>query len=90
VLRQDATWRLTCGFWVVELRGLEPLTPCMPCHPHPFTRPSATSYSITSALLNDVTGTGFTVLREAKLGIAADSMLTDTDPSNLSLVLTKL
>jgi hypothetical protein len=26
---------------LVELRGFEPLTPCMPCHPHPITRPFA-------------------------------------------------
>jgi hypothetical protein len=25
---------MTCGVVVVELRGFEPLTPCMPCHPH--------------------------------------------------------
>src|SRR4029450_12437067 len=31
VPRSDATWRLTCGFEVVELRGLVPLTPCLPC-----------------------------------------------------------
>jgi hypothetical protein len=30
VLRPDATRRLTCDSVVVELRGFEPLTPCMP------------------------------------------------------------
>jgi hypothetical protein len=30
VLRPEGTWRLTCACVVVELRGFEPLTPCMP------------------------------------------------------------
>jgi hypothetical protein len=34
---------LTCSFLVVELRGFEPLTPCMPCSfgllPHPRSEP---------------------------------------------------
>jgi hypothetical protein len=30
VLRPEATRRVTCGVVVVELRGFEPLTPCMP------------------------------------------------------------
>jgi hypothetical protein len=30
VLRPEATRRLSCGVVVVELRGFEPLTPCMP------------------------------------------------------------
>jgi hypothetical protein len=41
---------VTCGVVVVELRGFEPLTPCMPCHPHQFTQPSAALLSTTSAL----------------------------------------
>jgi hypothetical protein len=51
VLRPDATRRLTCDSVVVELRGFEPLTPCMPCHPHQFTRPFAALLSTASALL---------------------------------------
>ena len=43
MLRPDATRRLSCGFLVVELRGFEPLTPCMPCSfgllPHPRSQP---------------------------------------------------
>ena len=31
MLRPDATRRLTCRDVAVELRGFEPLTPCMPC-----------------------------------------------------------
>jgi hypothetical protein len=35
MLRPDATRQLTCGSVVVELRGFEPLTPCMPSRdPH--------------------------------------------------------
>jgi hypothetical protein len=35
VLRPEATRRLTCDSVVVELRGFEPLTPCMPSRdPH--------------------------------------------------------
>jgi hypothetical protein len=36
VLRPETTRRLTCGVVVVELRGFEPLTPCMPCSFGPF------------------------------------------------------
>jgi hypothetical protein len=76
VLRPDATRRLTCGVVVVELRGFEPLTPCMPCHPHPFTTPSHALPSTTSALLDEVAGQGGLVRREAARGIAADNLLT--------------
>jgi len=43
---------------VVELRGFEPLTPCMPCHPHPITMPYAASLGTTSVLLREVEGRG--------------------------------
>jgi hypothetical protein len=39
VLRPEATRRLTCGVVVVELRGFEPLTPCMPCSFGPLRSP---------------------------------------------------
>jgi hypothetical protein len=68
---------LTCGFMVVELRGFEPLTPCMPCHPRQFTRPSAASLGTTSALLSEVAGQGAVLRHEATCGIAADNLLTD-------------
>jgi hypothetical protein len=42
----------------VELRGFEPLTPCMPCHPHPFTTPFTASLRTTSVLLREVAGQG--------------------------------
>jgi hypothetical protein len=62
---------------VVELRGFEPLTPCMPCHPHPFTRPSAALLSTTSALLRQLAERSAVMRREAACGIAADNLLTD-------------
>jgi hypothetical protein len=61
---------------LVELRGFEPLTPCMPGHPHHLTRPSATSPDTTSALLRWGVGQGSAVRREAACGIAADNLLT--------------
>jgi hypothetical protein len=67
---------LTCCDVVVELRGFEPLTPCMPCHPHHFTRPSAASLGTTSVLLGEVEARGAVVRREAACGIAADNLLT--------------
>jgi hypothetical protein len=39
---------------LVELRGFEPLTPCMPCHPQPFASCIAASLGTTSALLNEL------------------------------------
>jgi hypothetical protein len=51
VLRPDATRRLTCDSVVVELRGFEPLTPCMPCHPHHFTQPSTALLGTATAQL---------------------------------------
>jgi hypothetical protein len=68
---------LTCAYVVVELRGFEPLTPCMPCHPHPFTTPSVALPSPTSALLSQDAGRGTVVRREAARGIVADNLLTD-------------
>jgi hypothetical protein len=72
---------LTCGFVVVELRGFEPLTPCMPCHPHHVTRPSVALSGTTSALLRALAGQGAVVRREAACGIAADNLLTGRKPS---------
>jgi hypothetical protein len=43
VLRPGTTRRLTCDSVVVELRGFEPLTPCMPLMCGWFTSPCATS-----------------------------------------------
>jgi hypothetical protein len=43
---------------LVELRGFEPLTPCMPCHPHPFTPPCAALPDTTSVLLKEVEARG--------------------------------
>jgi hypothetical protein len=63
----------------VELRGFEPLTPCMPCHPHHFTKPSAASLGTTSALLEGGGGHGVVVRREATPWIAADNLLTGQD-----------
>jgi hypothetical protein len=71
---------MTCGVVVVELRGFEPLTPCMPCHPHPLTRPCAALPSTTSALLGAVVGQGAVVRREAACGIVADNLLTGRTP----------
>jgi hypothetical protein len=64
---------LTCG----ELRGFEPLTPCMPCHPHHSTRSSAAMHSTTSPLLRDLARRSAVMRREALCGIAADNLLTD-------------
>jgi hypothetical protein len=72
---------VTCCYVVVELRGFEPLTPCMPCHPHYFTKPSAASLPIASVLRSEVVGQGAVVRREVECGVAADNMLTDQDVS---------
>ena len=40
---------LTCGVVVVELRGFEPLTPCMPLMLGEFTTPRRTSRNHTTA-----------------------------------------
>jgi hypothetical protein len=71
---------MTCGVVVVELRGFEPLTPCMPCHPHPFTQPSAAMLGTASALLREAAGQGAVVRREAACGIVADNLLTGRTP----------
>jgi hypothetical protein len=67
---------VTCCYVVVELRGFEPLTPCMPCHPHHFTKPSAALLGTASALPRAPAGQGAVVRREAACGIAADNLLT--------------
>jgi hypothetical protein len=64
---------------LVELRGFEPLTPCMPCHPHPFTRPSVALRGTASTLLNMGAERGAVVRRVAACGIAADNLLTGRD-----------
>jgi site-specific DNA recombinase len=61
---------------VVELRGFEPLTPCMPCHPHHFTPSCAALLGIASALLSQGAIRGAVVRREATRGIVADNLLT--------------
>jgi hypothetical protein len=43
VLRPGTIRRLTCGSVVVELRGFEPLTPCMPLMCGWFVPPRVTS-----------------------------------------------
>jgi site-specific DNA recombinase len=69
---------------VVELRGFEPLTPCMPCHPHHLTKPCAPLLGTASALPRAPAGQGAVVQREAACGIVADNLLTvggpDSDP----------
>jgi hypothetical protein len=60
----------------VELRGFEPLTPCMPCRPHQFTTPCVALPSTASALVMEFAGRRAVVGREATCGIAADSLLT--------------
>jgi hypothetical protein len=77
VLRPDATRRLTCDSVVVELRGFEPLTPCMPCHAHQLTRPCAALLDTASALLKEAATYGAVVRREGACGIGADNLLTD-------------
>jgi hypothetical protein len=61
---------------LVELRGFEPLTPCMPCHPHHLTQPSAALLGTATALVNGAAAHGVVVRREAACGIAADKLLT--------------
>ena len=63
-------------YCLVELRGFEPLTSCMPCHPHQFTRPSAASLTTTSVLLSRDAKRGAVERREAACGIVADNLLT--------------
>jgi hypothetical protein len=60
--------------------GFEPLTPCMPCHPHHLTRSSAALLGTASALLRKAAGHGAVVRREAMWGIAADNLLTGWKP----------
>jgi hypothetical protein len=50
---------------VVELRGFEPLTPCMPCHLHQFMRCCPALLGTTSALLEAAAGQGAAVRHEA-------------------------
>jgi hypothetical protein len=52
-------------------------TTCMPCHPHPSTRPSTALLGTASTLLNMGAGRGAVVRREAACGIAADNLLTE-------------
>jgi hypothetical protein len=75
-----ATDQLTCGDVGVELRGFEPLTSCMPCHPHHFTRPSSALLYTASTLLREGAGQGAVAQREAACGIAADNLLTGRTP----------
>ena len=51
MLRPDATRWVTCGSVVVELRGFEPLTPCMPLMCGEFTTPRRTSRAHTTTLV---------------------------------------
>ena len=44
---------MTCGVVVVELKGFEPLTPCMPLMRGWFTPPRRTSRSHTTTLVRD-------------------------------------
>ena len=69
---------------VPVLPDLERLTPCMPCHPHQFTKPSAASLGTTSALLREPAEQGAVVRREAACGIAADNLLTGVETSAVS------
>jgi hypothetical protein len=56
------------------------VTPCMPCHPHDFTRLSADLRGNASALLRKSAGRGAVVRRKAACGIAADNLLTGQTP----------
>jgi len=60
----------------VELRGFDPLTPCMPCHPRQFTRSSAALLSITCAPLTNLSTRSAVVRRKAACWITADKLLT--------------
>jgi hypothetical protein len=60
--------------------GADFLSPCMPCHPHPFTRPFAASLGTASALLRRVARRGAVVRLMGMCGIAADNLLTDHRP----------
>jgi hypothetical protein len=68
-------------YFAVELRGFEPLTPCMPCHPHQLTRPltllTTTLVLIRGTAGRGTAGRGAVVRREATCGIAADNLLTE-------------
>jgi hypothetical protein len=70
------TWLATdlrcCG----AVEGIEPLTPCMPCHPHVIRQPSTALLRTISILLGEAAGQGVVVRREAACGIAADNLLT--------------
>jgi hypothetical protein len=50
--------------------------PCMPCHPHRYTKPYAALLGAPSALLEEVPGQDGVVGREAVYGIIADNLLT--------------
>jgi hypothetical protein len=52
VLRPGTTRRVTCGVVVVELRGFEPLTPCMPLTSQPLAPQHASARSLISVLLS--------------------------------------
>jgi hypothetical protein len=65
--------------WLVELTGFEPLTSCMPCHPHHLTQHSAAMPSTRSALLRRVDARGAVVRHKATHGTAADNLLTGRD-----------
>jgi len=69
----------------VELRGFEPLTSCMPCHPHLFTKPSAAPLGTKSALLRELARPSAVMRRKAGCGIAADNLLTDRGHGVLEL-----
>jgi len=61
---------------LVELRGFEPLTPCMPCHPHQFTTPFHACPAPHQPCFKEMAGQGAVVRREGTCGIAADNLLT--------------
>ena len=54
---------------LVEPRGVEPLTSCMPCHPRRFTRSSAALLGTTSSLLRGLVRQSAVVGREVANGI---------------------
>ena len=77
---------MTCGVVVVELRGFEPLTPCMPCHPHHLPQPSTALLGTASDVLSQDAGRGAVVRREAKCGVAADNLLTASVAAGMRLL----
>jgi hypothetical protein len=87
VLRPDVTRRLTCGVVVVELRGFEPLTPCMPSRDPRHSDPHETSRSRALHQSRRADAWWFAWLRRAELlrGCCAKWLSTGVDATPRSL-----